>query len=85
MAINLNLFSNYLFVFESLSWIAHKPSLIPVIGVWFKAKRAKSTVTPVLTLGGQNVKSVDQYKYLGTVLDTELSNDKDIQRQLRCS
>ena len=49
----------------------------------FKAKRAKSTATPVLKLGGQYVKAVDQYKYLGILLDTELSDDKDIQRQLR--
>ena len=35
----------------------------------FKAKSAKSTVTPLLTLGGQNVKSVNQYKYLGIVLE----------------
>jgi len=49
----------------------------------FKAKSAKSTLTPLLTLGCQNVKSVNQYKYLGIVLDTELSDDKDIQRQLR--
>jgi len=49
----------------------------------FKAKSAKSTVTPLLTPCGQNVKSVDYYKYLGIVLDTELSDDKDIQRQLR--
>ena len=49
----------------------------------FKAKSAKSTATPVLKLGGQYVNSVDQYKYLGIVLDTELSDDKDIQRQLR--
>ena len=48
----------------------------------FKAKSAKSTATPLLKLGGQYVKSVDQYKYLGIVLDTELSDDKDIQRQL---
>ena len=34
-------------------------------------------------MGGKNVKSVNQYKYLGAVLDTELSDDKDIQRQLR--
>jgi len=34
-------------------------------------------------MGGQNVKSVNQYRYLGIVLDTELSDDKDIQRQLR--
>ena len=49
----------------------------------FKAKSAKGTGTPLLTLGGQNVKYVNQYKYLGIVLDTELSDDKDIQRQLR--
>ena len=49
----------------------------------FKAKRAKSTATPVLKLGGQYIKCVDQYKYLGILLDTELSDDKDIQRQLR--
>ena len=46
----------------------------------FNAKSAKSTVTPLLALGGQNVKPVDQYKYLEIVLDTELSDDKDIQR-----
>jgi len=51
--------------------------------VTFKAKSAKGTGTPLLTLGGQNVKYVNQYKYLGIVLDTELSDDKDIQRQLR--
>ena len=49
----------------------------------FKAKSAKSTATPVLKLCGQYVKSVDQYKYLGIVLDAELSDDKHIQRQLR--
>ena len=36
----------------------------------FKAKSAKSAVTPFLTLGGQNVKSVNHYKYLGVMLDT---------------
>jgi len=51
--------------------------------VTFKAKSAKRTATPVLKLGGQYVKSVDQYKYVGIILDTELSDDKDIQRQLR--
>jgi len=40
-------------------------------------------VIPLLTLDGQNVRSVNHYKYLGIVLDTELSGDKDIQRQLR--
>jgi len=34
----------------------------------FKAKSAKSTATPLMTMGCQNVKSVDQYKYLGIVL-----------------
>ena len=45
--------------------------------------RVQKAVTPLLTLGGQNVKFVNQYKHLGIVLDTELSDDKDIQRQLR--
>ena len=49
----------------------------------FKAKSAKTTVTQLLTLGGQYVKSVNQHKYLGIVLDTELPDDKDSQRQLR--
>ena len=49
----------------------------------FKVKSARSTATPVLKLGGQYVNSVDQYKYLEILLDTELSDDKDIQRQLR--
>jgi len=48
-----------------------------------KAKSAKSTATPLLKLGGQYVKYVDQYKYLGIVVDNELSDDKGIQRQLR--
>jgi len=49
----------------------------------FKAKSAESTATPVLKFGGQYLKSVDQYKYLGILLDTGLSDDKDIQRQLQ--
>jgi len=49
----------------------------------FKAKSAKTTATPVLKLDGQYVKSVDQHKYLGILLDTDLSDDKDTQRQLR--
>jgi len=49
----------------------------------FKANSAKSTATPLLKLGGQYIKSVDQHKYLGIALDTELSDDKDIQRQLQ--
>ena len=57
--------------------------LVPWYSYHYKAKSAKSTVTLLLTLGGQNVKSVNQYKYLGILFDTELSDDKDIQRQLR--
>jgi len=34
-------------------------------------------------MGGKNIKSVNQYKYLGAVLDIELSDGKDILRQLR--
>jgi len=50
----------------------------------FKTKSVKSTVTPpLLTLSGWNVKSVNHYKYLGIVLDAELSDDKDIQSQLQ--
>jgi len=49
----------------------------------FKTKSAKSRVILILSLGGQNVKSVNHYKYLWIQLDTELSDDKDIQRQLR--
>jgi len=49
------------------------------VGMTFKAKSAKSTVTSLLTHGPQTLKSVNHYKYLGAVLDTELSDDKDIQ------
>jgi len=41
----------------------------------FKAE-CKCTVTPLLTLCGQNAKSVNQYKYMGIVLGTELTDDK---------
>jgi len=54
-----------------------------IVCMTFKAKTWKSAVAPFLTLGGQNVKSVNQYRYLGIVLDTELSEDRDILRQLR--
>jgi len=47
----------------------------------FKTNNSKSMVIPLLTLGGQSVKYVNHYKYLGIMLDTKLSNDKDIQRQ----
>jgi len=48
-----------------------------------QAKSARSTVIPLLTLSVQNVKSVNNYKYLGIAVDTELSDDKVIQRQMR--
>jgi len=31
-------------------------------------------------MGGKNLKSVNQYKYLGAVLGTELPDDKNSQR-----
>jgi len=34
-------------------------------------------------MDGKNLKSVNQHKYVGAVLDSELPDDKDIQRQLR--
>jgi len=34
-------------------------------------------------MGGKSLKSVNQYKYLGVVLVTELPDDNDIQTQLR--
>ena len=34
-------------------------------------------------MGGKNLKSVNHYKSLGAVLNTEFSDDKGIQRQLR--
>jgi len=34
-------------------------------------------------MGGKNLKSVNHYKYLGAALNIELSDDEDIQRQLR--
>jgi len=50
----------------------------------FKYKLSKSTVIPLLILVGQNVKSVKQALQIsGVALATELSDDKDIQRQLR--
>jgi len=49
----------------------------------FKTDRGKTTVIPLLTLGEQSGKSVTYCKYLGIVLDTEGSDDKDTQKQLR--
>jgi len=49
----------------------------------FKTKKAKSTNIPLLERGVQRVKCVSHHKYLGIVLDIELSDDKDVQRKLR--
>jgi len=49
----------------------------------FKANSAKSTAIPLLTLGVLKVRSVSCHKYLRIVLDIELSDDKDIPRQIR--
>jgi len=52
--------------------------------VWRVKLRAQKAQSPdYWHMGGKNLKSVNQYKLLGAVLDTELSDDKDIQRQLR--
>jgi len=42
----------------------------------FKVKYARSTVTPLLTHGGQNVRSMNRCRYLEIVLDIELSDDR---------
>jgi len=49
----------------------------------FKAKTAKSTVIPLLTLGVQRVKYVSHYKYLVILLDIKLSDGRNIQRKLQ--
>ena len=51
--------------------------------IMFKSKHCKQAFNPVLTLRDQNIKSVTQVKYLRTVVDVELADDKDIMRQLR--
>ena len=50
--------------------------------ITFKTKTTESTLIPLLTLSVQRVKYVSHCKYLGIVLDIELSEDKHIQRQL---
>ena len=42
-----------------------------------------TAVTLQKLLGVKNLKSVNQYNYLGTVLYSELSDNKEIQRQLQ--
>jgi len=52
--------------------------------VWRLRLRVQKAQSPnYWHMGGKNLKSVNHYKYMGAVLNTELSDDKDIQRQLR--
>jgi len=52
--------------------------------VWRLRVRVQKAQSPQFwNMGGKNLKSVNQYKYVGAVLDTELSDDKDIQTQLQ--
>jgi len=44
----------------------------------FMAKSEKAQSLHYWHIGGKNLKSVNQYKCLGAVLDTELPDDKDI-------
>ena len=59
-------------------------STAPKLFVWRLRLRAQNVQSPhYWQMGGKNLKSVNHYKYLGAALNTELSDDKDIQRQLR--
>ena len=52
--------------------------------VWRLRIKAQKAQSPhYWQMCGKNLKSVNHYKHLGVVLNTELSNGKDIQRQLR--
>ena len=52
--------------------------------VWRLRLRVQKAQSPhYWHMGCNNLKSVNQYKYLVAVLNTELPDDKDIQRQLR--
>jgi len=52
--------------------------------VWRLRLRVQKAQSPhYWQKAGKNLKSVNHYKCLGTVLNTELSDNKDIQRQLR--
>ena len=59
-------------------------STIEKLFVWRVRLRVQKAQSPhYWHMGGKNLKSVQQNKYLGAVLDTELSDDKNIQTQLR--
>jgi len=52
--------------------------------VWLLRVRVQKARSPhYWHMGGKDQKYPNQYKYLVAVLDTELSDDKDIQRPLR--
>jgi len=52
--------------------------------IWRLRLRVQKAQSPhYWHMGGKNLKSVNHYKYMGDVLDSELSDDKDIQRQLQ--
>jgi len=52
--------------------------------VWSLRLRVQKAQSPdYWHVDGENLKSVNQYRYLRAGLDTELPDDKDIQRQLR--
>ena len=49
--------------------------------VWRLRLRVQKEQSPhYWHMGGKNLKSVNQYKYLGAVLGTELPDDKNSQR-----
>ena len=50
---------------------------------WRLRLRVQKAQSPITDTWEVKTKSVNQYSYLGIILDTELSDDKDIQRQLR--
>jgi len=51
--------------------------------VWLRLRVQNEQSPRYWHMGSKNLKSVNQYKYLGAVLDSELPDDKDIQRQMR--
>ena len=52
--------------------------------VWRLRLRVQKAQSPhYWHMGDKNLKPVKHNKYLGAVLNTELSDDEDIQRQLR--
>ena len=46
--------------------------------------KAVPCMFPEFTLNGSNLKYVQEFKYLGHVLNNKLSDDDDIKREIRC-